>query len=326
MKNEILRVLKESEDYISGQKLCDTFQVSRTAVWKVIEQLKKEGYQIEAVRNRGYRLVQSPDAVSEAELASCLKTRWIGEKICYYPETDSTNNRAKEAGEKEGIHGQLFVADMQSAGKGRRGRKWTSPAGVNVYVSLLLRPDIGPEKAPMLTLVMGLSMAEAIQKLTGIETGIKWPNDVIVDGKKVCGMLTEMATEIGCVNYVVIGCGINVNQTEFPEELQGKATSLYKEAGKTFARSEILAAIMRRFEKNYQTFLETEDLSGLQRAYNAMLVNRGREVRVLEPRHEYTALAEGIDEGGELLVTMPDGEKRKVFAGEVSVRGVCGYV
>lgn len=326
MKNEILRLLKECDTYISGQQLCDHFHVSRTAVWKVMEQLKKEGYEIEAVRNRGYRLKSSPDVMSEAELGSLIRTEWAGAGIVYEDETDSTNNRAKEAGEKGSRHGTLFVADQQSAGKGRRGRRWISPPGTSIYMSLLLRPEIAPNSAPMLTLVMGLSVAEGIRDLTGMDAGIKWPNDIVVNQKKVCGILTEMAAEMEYINYVVIGVGINVNQREFPEEIRDMATSLCVEGEHTYRRAELVAAVLERFENNYKRFTETKDLTGLQDAYNAILVNRGREVKVLELGNEYTAFAEGINRTGELVVALPDGSRREICSGEVSVRGLYGYV
>jgi len=291
-----------------------------------MEQLKKEGYQIEAVRNRGYHLLSSPDVISEAEISSMLKTQWAGKRIVYFDETDSTNNQAKVFGEKGDVHGTLFVADKQTAGKGRRGRGWDSPPGESIYMTLLLRPEISPERAPMLTLVMGLSVAEAIREAAGIEAKIKWPNDIVVDKKKVCGILTEMTTEMMYVNYVVIGVGINVNQQGFPDEIAKMATSLYKKTGKVYRRSELIAAVLERFEKNYDTFLRTGDLSGIQEAYDAALVNCGQEVKVLEPGHEYGAVAEGINENGELMVRLPDGRKKQVFAGEVSVRGIYGYV
>lgn len=326
MKDEILQLLKTSDSYISGQRLCDEFGVSRTAVWKVMEQLKKEGYEIEAVRNRGYRLKSSPDVLSEAEIKSVLSTRWAGQSMICYGETDSTNIRAKEAGEQGALHGTLFVADKQTAGKGRRGRTWTSPSGESIYMSLLLRPELTPSKAPMLTLVMGLSAAEAVRDLTGADVGIKWPNDIVVNKKKICGILTEMATEIQYVNYIVIGIGINVNRQEFPEELRQSATSLYLETGKKWKRADIIAEVLEKFEKNYEIFLHSGDLSGLREAYNAILVNYNQPVKVLEPQHEYEAVAEGINQSGELLVTLPDGQRRAVFAGEVSVRGLYGYV
>lgn len=326
MKSEILRLLKENDAYISGQQLCEHFHVSRTAVWKVIEQLKKEGYQIEAVRNKGYRLIDSPDVMSRAEIESLMNTTWAGKKVVYYDETDSTNNQAKAYGEKGEAHGTLFVADMQAAGKGRRGRVWVSPAGSSIYMTILLHPDVLPTKAPQLTLVMAMAVAEGIRKVTGLETKIKWPNDVIVNGRKVCGILTEMSTEIDYINYVVIGDGINVNQETFPEEIRDTATSLKIETGSSVRRSVLIATIMECFEQFYEVFMTTEDLSGLQERYNAMLVNLGREVRVLEPGNEYEAHALGINRTGELIVRTPDGQEKEIYAGEVSVRGVYGYV
>ena len=326
MKSEILRLLKESNTYISGQQLCEQFQVSRTAIWKVIDQLKKEGYQIEAVRNKGYRLIESPDVMSKAEIESLADTKWAGKNVVYYDEIDSTNNRAKEAGEKGTAQGTLFVADMQVAGKGRRGRVWKSPSGSSIYMTILLYPDMAPIKAPQLTLVMAIAVAEGIQKVTGLETKIKWPNDIVVNGKKICGILTEMSTEIDYINHVVIGVGINVNQDIFPEDIRSTATSLKMELGKKVKRSELIAAVMKSFETCYETFMKTEDLSGLQELYNSMLVNKDREVKVLEPGNEYKAHALGINQTGELIVRTPEGEEKEIYAGEVSVRGVYGYV
>ena len=202
MKTEILRLLRESEGFLSGQQLCSRFQVSRAAVWKVMEQLKDEGYEIQAVRNKGYRLVGSPDVLSREELESRIGTRWAGHHVVYFPQTDSTNLQAKAAGEAGSPHGSLFVTDRQSAGRGRRGRAWESPGGENIYMTLLLRPEFPPERASMLTLVMALAAAEGIETVCGGEVGIKWPNDLVLKGKKICGILTEMSAE---VDYIVKG-------------------------------------------------------------------------------------------------------------------------
>ena len=325
MKSEILRLLKESDTYISGQQLCEQFQVSRTAIWKVIDQLKKEGYEIEAVRNKGYRLIDSPDVMSKAEIESLVDTKWAGKNVVYYDEIDSTNNRAKEAGDNGAAHGTLFVADMQVAGKGRRGRVWKSPSGSSIYMTILLYPDIPPVKAPQLTLLMAIAVAEGIQEVTGLETKIKWPNDIVVNGRKICGILTEMSTEIDYINHVVIGAGINVNQDTFSDDIKATASSLKLELGKSVKRSELIAAVMKSFEKCYEIFIETEDLSGLQELYNSMLVNRDQEVKVLEPGNEYKAHAIGINQTGELIVRTPDGKEKEIYAGEVSVRGVYMY-
>ena len=326
MKTEILRLLRESEGFLSGQQLCSRFQVSRAAGWKVMEQLKDEGYEIQAVRNKGYRLVGSPDVLSREDLESRISTRWAGRHVVYFPQTDSTNLQAKAAGEAGSPHGSLFVTDRQSAGRGRRGRAWESPEGENIYMTLLLRPEFPPERASMLTLVMALAVAEGIETVCGGEVGIKWPNDLVLKGKKICGILTEMSAEVDYIHYVVIGVGINVNQETFPEEIRETATSLRLETGKKVIRGELITEILKRFEENYEIFAGTRDLSGLQEAYSRRLVNRDREVKVLDPAGAYEAHALGIDERGELIVRTREGETRKVFAGEVSVRGIYGYV
>ncbi len=326
LKTKILQRLRNAEAFLSGQQLSEEFHVSRTAIWKVMEQLKDEGYQIEAVRNKGYRLVNSPDVLSRAEIKSLLPPGWAQAEVVCYDETDSTNLRAKAAGEADGKPGTLFVAERQADGRGRRGRRWDSPGGESIYMSLLLRPKIAPDRASMLTLVMGLSVAQGIQDETGIACGMKWPNDVILAGKKVCGILTEMSTEIDYINYVVIGVGINVNQTDFPEEIADVATSLSLATGKTYRRSHLIAAVMRRFEENQAAFLLTEDLKGLKDAYNAILVNRDQDVKILEPGHSYEAHALEINDFGELLVTLPGGEEKAVRAGELSIRGGDTYV
>ena len=195
MKTEILKLLRESGDYISGQELCGKFGVSRTAVWKVINQLKEEGYGIEAVQNKGYRLNANPDVLSFSELKSRMQTRWAGKNIVYYEETGSTNMDAKLLGEQGAVHGTVVVADKQNAGRGRRGRSWESPAGKDIYFTIMLRPGFEPDKAAGLTLVMALSVAEAVRSCCGLEAGIKWPNDVVLNGKKICGILTEMNVE-----------------------------------------------------------------------------------------------------------------------------------
>ena len=331
-KSDILTLLRNSADYISGQQLCDRFGVTRTAVWKVINQLKEEGYQIESVSGRGYRLVEGPaDMLSESEIASRLKTKWAGRKLYYYASTGSTNTDAKRLGEEGEPHGTVVVADIQTAGKGRRGRSWQTLSGTALSFTLLLRPDFVPDKASMITLVMALSVAEAVEEITGAATGIKWPNDIVMNRKKICGMLTEMTMtpEMDEIQYVVVGAGINVNNMgpeEFLEEVRPTATSLRIETGQQYNRACLLDKVLQRFEENYAIFLKTLDLSGLQERYQAHLLNMGAQVRVLDPAGEYTGTAEGIDTQGELIVVRENGARTPVYAGEVSVRGLYGYV
>lgn len=260
------------------------------------------------------------------KIKSCLKTRWAGQNLIYLDETDSTNTRARELGAAGAPHGTLVAAEMQNAGKGRRGRSWESPAGSSIYMTILLRPDFEPDRAPMLTLVMAHSIAAAIREQTCAEVGIKWPNDLVVNRKKICGILTEMSAGTDGIHYVLIGVGINVNTEQFPEELADKATSLMRETGQRVDRAELIAAGMRKFEEDYERFCAAGNLSPFLEAYNRILVNRGQEVRVLEPGNEYNALAFGINETGELLVEKEDGSRESIFAGEVSVRGIYGYV
>lgn len=326
MKTEVLRMLKETDGYLSGQEICEKFSVSRTAVWKVIKQLEAEGYQIEAVRNKGYRLVTAGDILSKAELESIIRTEWAGRNVLYFYETDSTNNAAKRAAEEGAPHGTLAVADYQTSGKGRRGRSWSSPHGTGIFMSLLTRPELHPSCASMLTLVAALAVTEGIKEFCGVDTLIKWPNDIVLNGRKLCGILTEMSTELECIHYVVTGMGINANMEEFPEEIGRTATSLLIESGKKVKRSELAGAVMKAFETYYDRFMETGDMSGLLDIYNGRLANAGSPVRVLAPGNEYTGTALGIDETGELLVRMEDGEVRRVISGEVSVRGIYGYV
>lgn len=326
MKTKILELMRDNQDYISGQELCERFGVSRTAVWKAVNQLKEEGYDIEAVRNKGYRLKSAPEVLSESELGSRIRTRWAGRNLSYLKETDSTNNDAKRCMEEGGVHGTLIVAERQTAGRGRRGRLWESPEGTAIYMTIGMKPEFAPDKVSMLTLVMALSVAEAIEEQSGLEAGIKWPNDVVVNKRKVCGILTEMILEAEYIRCVVTGVGINVNQPSMPEEIAQTATSLFIEKGEKLSRAALIESVMRHFENNYDCFIGSLDLSELKEAYEARLANKDQLVRVLDPKGEYEGIARGIRCTGELIVELPDGIVREVYAGEVSVRGYYGYV
>ena len=327
MKAKILKFLRERDDFVSGQELCRELSVSRTAVWKAVGQLREEGYRIQAAQNRGYRLLEAPDVVTEAEIASRLRTRWAGRPVISLRETDSTNNEAKRRAEAGACHGTLITAERQSAGRGRRGRSWDSPGGSGIWMSLILKPSFSPARASMLTLAAALAVSEGIRRAAGLETGIKWPNDLVAGGRKLCGILTEMSAEPDYINHVVVGIGINANIRSFPEELAGRATSLLLELGSPVERAAVIAGVLEAFEGFYEEFLKTEDLSLLKDRYERSLVNMGRGVCVLDPKGEWTGTARGIDIYGRLLVE-PDGaqELRAVESGEVSVRGVYGYV
>lgn len=325
MKAEILAALRASDGYVSGQDLCGKFGVSRTAIWKAINQLKQAGYEIEAVQNRGYHIVSTPDILSENELRSIRKTEWLGNKIYYETEIDSTNTKAMKLAEEGAPHGTIVVTDHQVNGRGRRGRSWESPAGEAIAMTFLLRPKIDPNNASMLTLLAAMAVARGIEDETGLKAGIKWPNDVIINRKKVSGILTEMSAQADYVNHIVVGIGINVHIQEFPEKLKNIATSIFLELGVKINRAALIERICEYFEAYFDVFLQTEDLSAISKQYDAYMVNRNQPVKVLDPKDTYEGTARGITTRGELLVDTWESRKL-VSSGEVSVRGIYGYI
>lgn len=252
-------------------------------------------------------------------------------KIINLQEVDSTNNEAKRGAGLGAADGTLYIAETQTGGKGRRGRQWSSPPGSGIFMSLLLKPGISPDNASMLTIVAAMAVASSIEHVLRennctAECHIKWPNDIVINRKKVCGILTEMSTGLQDINYVVIGIGINVNTKGFDEELKLTASSLYLETGICFDRNDIVTAFAKEFTKYYKQFLCTQDLSGLMAEYNGRLANVGKQVKVIDVKQSFTGTALGIDSRGELIVLQEDGSRTLVSAGEVSVRGLYGYV
>ena len=263
-------------------------------------------------------------AYNEHTISNEMYTKWAGKTVHFARETDSTNLWIKRLAKEGAPEGTLAVAEFQSAGRGRLGRSWEVPEGTSVMMSILLRPEFEPQYAPTLTLVMGMAVAKAVKNL-GFDVSIKWPNDVVVSHKKICGILTEMGVRDGKIDYAVIGVGINVNIKAFPEEMADKATSLYLESGREFERSRIPGLVMEAFEEYYEKFAATCDLSGLKDEYESILANYNQPVRVLA-KEPYEGIARGITDGGELLVEKADGTMAIVSAGEVSVRGLYSYV
>lgn len=325
MKSEILTALRNTKEYVSGQELCEKLGVSRTAVWKGMQKLKEEGYRIEAVPNKGYRLTESPDVLSAEELESIRKTAWAGQKIVYYDVTDSTNIQAKRLADEGAPHGTLVVAERQSAGRGRRGRYWESAEHEGIFMTILLRPEFKPEQASMLTIIAAMAVTKAIRTMLQLSANIKWPNDIVLNGKKICGILTEMNTEIDAINYVVIGIGINVSNRQFGEEAAEIATSIAMESGLQVHRAELIESVWEWFEFYYDRFCKDGNLERIQKEYDACLVNRDRQVRILDPKEPFVGIARGITKTGELIVETEEGVKL-VSSGEVSVRGIYGYV
>lgn len=268
----------------------------------------------------------NPDTLAPEQIQKHLHTKWLGQHFYYEESLDSTNNRAKALAQEGAAHGTVVLTEEQVSGKGRMGRGWVTPKGSSIAMTCILRPKFPPQRASMLTLLMGLSVAQACQRQYQLDAWIKWPNDIVVSGKKICGILTEMNAEAEEINDVVIGVGINGNLTDFPENLRQKATSLQKELGQTILRAPLVAAVLETFEENYEKFCIQEDLSAFMETYNQILINRNRQVRVLKSGETLEGVAHGINSQGELLVEKQDQSMVHIYAGEVSVRGLDDYV
>lgn len=326
MKERILMELNQNkQDFISGQYLSDRLGISRTAVWKYINSLKKQGYEIEAVPNKGYRLVTSPDVLIPEEVYPLLKTSVLGRKIIHSEKLASTSTLAKEIAPQQ-QEGTLVIAEEQTGGRGRLGRKWYSPRGGGIWASLILKPRIRPEKAYQLTQVAAVAVVKAIKETTGILAGIKWPNDIIINGKKVCGILTEMNAEADAVNHIILSIGLNVKPGEgdMPLDLKDKMTFLDVERGFGVSRKGLLAVLLGELEKAYHAFLDKgfETVAADCRRFSVLL---GREVRVEQMDRIFQGRAVEITGDGALLVETAE-EKMEVISGDVSVRGVYGYL
>lgn len=321
MRTKILQYLRASqEEYLSGEELCKQLAVSRTAIWKHMKILKQEGYEIEAHPRKGYRLHGVPDRLLPAEIYGRLKTHIIGKEIRYIPQTDSTNNEGKKIAGEGCREGTIILAEEQLGGRGRLARGWFSPAGKGIWLSVVLRPPFSPYDAPKCTLLAAVAVNQAIYRVTGVECKIKWPNDILYQGKKLVGILTEMSAEVDAINYVVIGMGINVNiePEEFPEELREIATSLSQAAKKPVSRLELLAAVLEELETLYNEVKE-KGFPGILAKWRTLSGTLGSPVRVLGSTRQFDGIAVDIDEDGALLVKTDEGTER-VLAGDVSIR------
>ena len=321
MYYKILEEQKKTESYISGEELGEKLGVSRAAIWKGIQKLKEQGYEIEAVSNKGYHIVRNQDLYNGIEIEEVCNTTKIAKEVYFYEQTDSTNNcirKLAKEGKKEGV---VAVAEIQTAGKGRRGKGWQSPKGTGIWMSMLLTPNITPPEAPVLTLLAGLAVCRAVRQQTGLTAMIKWPNDILISNKKICGILTELYAEMDSVHFVITGIGINVNTEVFPEELQKTATSLKIEKGETISRKNMIKAVIEEFEKIYLQYEKECSFLPFREEYKKYCINVGKELQVLSKQ---PFIAKGIDitEQGELLVQKQTGEKVVVFSGEVSIRNI----
>lgn len=319
MKAEILKLLKERNQYLSGEEISNLLGVSRTAIWKHMNTLKAEGYLIESQTNRGYRLLQVPDRLFPEEIKEYLHTEKIGRTIVYQETVNSTNLVAKEVAEKGFVEGTVAVSEMQTGGKGRLGRTWYAPFGTGIWMSMIVKPEIIPMDAPKITLLTAVSVAQAVRQETGIKPGIKWPNDLLINGKKICGILTEMKADMDRIHYVIIGIGINVNEEQFPADIRETATSLKLETGKAINRAGLAAVVLNKWEENYQDFLQG-GFSRIKPRWKEYTVNLGADVTVNTLQGVIQGRAVDIDDEGMLLVEDSEGIMHKIVAGDVSLR------
>lgn len=335
MKYEVVQLLKEAApEFVSGQELGRRFEISRAAIWKHIEELRQEGYSVEAVPRKGYRLISYEDRLNSYEIANKLPTSIVGRNVEYFDTLDSTNNYAKKMAREGCPDGTTIVAGQQIVGRGRMGRSWESPANKGIYITVVLRPPMAPEETQILTLAAAVATARGIWASTGIGTGIKWPNDLVIEGRKVCGILVEMSSEADRINHIVLGIGINYSQAdeEFPEGLKNKAISLLMASGdvkgggsKDMSRLSIIRSVLCELDRCYQLVLNGRHKEILD-MWMESSVTIGREVRFTMRDVEYSGIAVGITMDGRLSVDCTDGIRRDLLSGEVSVRGIYGYV
>ncbi|NLY42752.1 MAG: biotin--[acetyl-CoA-carboxylase] ligase [Clostridiaceae bacterium] len=329
MKARILKILKDNmHKYISGEQISSSLGISRTSVWKHISALREEGYVIESSSKKGYKLIALSGSIVPEEIRMRLSSQFFGKNILYYDTVASTNTIAKKEAAEGCEEGTIVIAEGQTSGRGRLGRKWVSPPRSGIWMSIILRPDILPEQAPFMTMLASLATVHAIENVAGVHAGIKWPNDIVLESKKVCGILTEMSAEIGHVNYIVVGIGINVNinKSDFSEEIKGMATSLSSVTGRDIDRNELIVKLLENFEQAYMKMRDKDARKMMINEYKGYCVTLGRRVKVNLKEEVIEGTAVDVADDGQLVVRTDDGIKHRILSGEVSVRGLYGYV
>lgn len=329
MRKEILRLLMENTDqYISGEELSHQFGVSRTAVWKAIKQLKEQGYAIESVSRKGYKLVEKTMVLNGDELAILIKSDKHPYHFVCKKSVDSTSSELKRLANEGAKEWTVILAEEQREGRGRLGRQWISKEGEGIYMSLLLKPDVQPYHAAKITQIAASALTLAIREVTALPALIKWPNDIVIEGKKVCGILTEMAAELNQINYVILGIGINVNGDHFDEAIKNKATSLKVALASEIAldRKTILESFYKHFELLYEEFIEKKSaLHAIElcRKFSAII---GTNVEIIRRNNREEVTVVDLTDDGELLVKHPDGKEEIIISGEVSIRRGQHYI
>jgi BirA family biotin operon repressor/biotin-[acetyl-CoA-carboxylase] ligase len=319
MQQKLLALFESCDGFVSGERLSRELNCSRTAVWKQIEKLRREGYTFEAVSRLGYRLTAKPERLELTKLTTSLSTKLLGRSIRLLDEVASTQNEAHLWVANGAQEGSLIVAERQTAGRGRMGRSWHSPKGKGLWLSIIMKPSIPLPYTPQLTLLIAVALCRTIRLHTSIPAGIKWPNDILINDRKLSGILLESSAEDERLRYVIAGIGIGVNlvKEDYPEEIQPIVTSLLIETGRSWDRTELLCAFLGQLEELYDLYL-TQGFSPIRTLWEAHSVSLGRSVRVTTPNGTLEGTALSIDEMGALLVRLPSGEITRVFSGEVN--------
>ncbi|MFK7695729.1 biotin--[acetyl-CoA-carboxylase] ligase [Paenibacillus sp. HJGM_3] len=319
MNDRILAIFEQhADEFVSGEQLSEMLQCSRTAIWKHIQALKEAGYEFEAVSRRGYRLLRQPDRWSAVKLLAALKTRTMGRRLKLLDEVDSTQTVAHQLALEGADEGTLVVAEQQLAGRGRMGKAWHSPKGKGIWMSLVLRPTIPMHFTPQLTLLTAVAVCRAIRKLAGVPAAIKWPNDILIEGRKVCGILLESVAEDERLRYVIAGIGISVNleQDDYPDELRPIATSLRLAAGREIDRIALLTLVLEEFEALYTLYHE-HGFEPIRTSWEALTMSLGGQVRANTAKGTITGTALAIDEMGALIVETEAGDTIKLYSAEI---------
>jgi BirA family biotin operon repressor/biotin-[acetyl-CoA-carboxylase] ligase len=319
---KILEMLRRQEIYLSGSEMSKALGISRSAVWKHIKVLQREGYCIEAKPASGYRLVGVPSHPTPWEIQAGLGTEQIGKKVYVFPQASSTNEVAFGLALKGAGEGVVVLAESQTKGKGRMGRPWESPAGANIYLSIILRPRIVPSKTPLITLMAAVACAEAIDEVTGFIPAIKWPNDLLRERRKLGGILTEADMELDRINFVVVGIGINVNMTRasFPASIKDTATSLQESLGREISRTALIQSILRHLEQWYKRLGQGRE-EEIARRWKELSLVKGQTIEVTSLGEVVRGTALDIDEDGALLVQTDNTTIKRVVAGDVTLKG-----
>ncbi|MGG4040885.1 biotin--[acetyl-CoA-carboxylase] ligase [Bacillus smithii] len=319
VRTKLLEAFSKAEgEFLSGQELADIIGCSRTAVWKHMEELRKEGFELEAVRKKGYRIISMPDKVTANEILLGLKTRFMGRKIVHKETVDSTQIEAHRLSQEGCPEGTVVIAEEQTAGRGRMTREWYSPKSSGIWMSIILKPTLPPQQAPQFTLLTAVAIVEAIEEITGLQPKIKWPNDILINGKKMTGILTELQANADQIYAIIIGIGMNVNQLQFPDELKNIATSLAIEKGEKVFRPKLIQRILEKLEHYYDLYLN-EGFAPIKALWEQYAISIGKHIKARTITGVITGKALGITDEGVLQLQDANGTIHNIYSADIEI-------